>query len=218
MRQLSIIVLLILIIAFGTVLPTFSAIKGKIDYSIPIDYSKISEKEVEIKAREYFYLAEQLEDGIINEDMTNALFLYNLLQDMHPEKIEYSVKLGILYDKIGKDRQAKGAFSRAIVINSSHPLAYFHFGDFYYKREMYRRALRYYKQAFERGFETNYNLLYKMGDIYEKLGDTQKSLAYLNKAKEQSSNPELEEKIRRVESQDSINKEFNTEYKIREKI
>ena len=216
MRQLSIILLLISTLIFGTITPTFSAIKGKIDYSIPIDYSKISEKEVEIKAREYFYLAEQLKDGVINEDMTNALVLYNLLQDMHPEKIEYSVKLGILYDKIEKDRQAKGAFSRAIFIDKNHPLPYFYMGEFYYKRALYRRALKYYRQSYEKGFENNYNLLYKIGDIYEKLGDTQKALTYLNKAKEQSFNPELEEKIKEVESQDSINKEFNSEHKIKE--
>ena len=35
-----------------------------------VDYSKINEQETELKAREYFFNAERLNDGIINEDMT----------------------------------------------------------------------------------------------------------------------------------------------------
>ena len=87
-------------------LPSFCAVKGGIEYSIPVDYSKINEQETELNAREYFYNAERLNDGIINDDMTNALMLYTVLQQVNPENIEYPVKLGILYDKINKDRQA----------------------------------------------------------------------------------------------------------------
>ena len=81
-------------------LPTFSAVKGGVEYSIPVDYSKLNENDTEKIARVYFFNAEKLKDGIINEDMTNALMLYSVLQQINPDKIEYPIKLGILYDKI----------------------------------------------------------------------------------------------------------------------
>lgn len=215
MRQVSIIVLLIFLYSILNFYPVDAAIKGSVDYSIPIDYSKLNEQEVELRAREYFFNAKKLEDGRINEDMTNALMLYEILQRINPEKLEYPVKLGILQDKIGKDRQAKGNFSRAIGIDNKNPLPYFYFGEFYYKRDLYRKALKYYNETYIRGFDTNYNLLYRMGDIYEKLGDSRSALKYLYEAQKQSSNPDLENKIKRIEAQDSINKEFYSDTRIR---
>ena len=214
MRQLSTIILLISFY-LNLLLPSFGAMKGGIEYSIPIDYSKLNEIEVEEKARNYFYLAEKLRDGIVNEDMTNALFLYNILSKVNPDKLEYSVKLGILYDKVGKDRQAKGLFSRAIGINKESPLPYFYFGEFYYKRNLYRKAMKYYNEAYKKGFKTNYDLLFRMGDIYEKFGDTRSALKYLKEAEAQNPNSELADKIKRVELQDSVNKEYYSDTRIR---
>ena len=215
MRQLSIIILLISIVISGTVAPTFSAVRGGVEYSIPVDYSKVNEQEVKKKAQEYFYLAQKLKDGVINEDMTNALTLYNVLQNVDPNNIDYAVKTGTLYDKISKDRQAKGCFSRAIGIDCSNPSPYFYFGEFYYKRQMYRKALKYYNEAYKLGFQTNYDLLYKMGDIYEKFGDTRSSLKYLQEANNQSPNPELENKIKHIETIHSINNEYYSDTRIR---
>lgn len=215
MRQLAITFLLIIfVLSFGQI-PSVAYIKGNVEYSIPTDYEKLSEQELADKANKYFFLAEKYEDGIVNEDITNALFLYSVLQHKNPENIIYAVRQGVLYDKIGVDRYAKGCFSKAISINKTIPEPYFYFGEYYYKREEYRKALKYYNEAYNKGFVTNYNLLYKMGDIYEKFGDTRSSLKYLNEAKKQSPNPELENKIKRVESQDLINKEYYSDTRIR---
>ena len=215
MRQLSILILLITIIIASSALPSFSAIKGGVEYSIPIDYSKINEEEDQIKANLYFNNAQRIKDGIINDDMTNALMLYSILQKVNPDNIEYPIRLGILYDKIGKDRQAKGCLSRAIGLDNSAPTPYFYFGEFYYRRELYRKALKYYCESYKKGYETNYDLLFKMGDIYEKFGDTRSALKYLNEARMQSSNSELESKIKKIEMQDSINKEYYSNTRIR---
>ena len=43
MRQPSIIVLLISLFFISGVSPAFSAVKGGIEYNIPVDYSKLSE-------------------------------------------------------------------------------------------------------------------------------------------------------------------------------
>ena len=44
MRQLSIILLTLIAICCAS--PTYAAVKGGIDYSIPIDYTKLSESEL----------------------------------------------------------------------------------------------------------------------------------------------------------------------------
>ena len=134
---------------------------------------------------------------------------------MNPDHTEYSVKLGILYDKLGKDRQARGNFARAIQTNHLNPKPYFYYGEFYYRNQSYRKALKYYKDAYRLGFEKDYKTLYKMGDVYEKLGDTRSALKFLKEAQLQSNNPELENKIKRIENNDAINKEYYSDTRIR---
>lgn len=207
MRQLST-KLLILIMFLSFVKPVQAAVTGKIEYSIPIDYSKLSAHELEIKAHEYFYLASKYKDVEISDDMTNALNLYLILQHVNPDNPSYCVKQGILYDKLKKDRQAKGCFSRAISVDKNYTEAYFEFGNFYYKRESYRKALQYYIQAYRLGYDTNYDLLEKMGDIYEKLGDTHSALKYLKLASEQNPNDKLTNQINRLEANDAVNYTF----------
>lgn len=212
MRQLSTIVLLIFTVLALNTMPSYSAIKGKINYSIPIDLSKLSETELKDKADDYYFLAKQAKE--IDENVTNALFLYSVLSDKNPENIRYCMRLGILYDKFGIDRHAKGNFSKAISINSSLPDPYFYLGEFYYKRESYRKALKYYNEAFKKGFN-NYDILYRIGDIYEKFGDTRSALKYLNDANSKNPNPELSNKIKRIEAQDASNKEYYSNTRIR---
>ena len=55
----------------------------------------------------------------------------------------------------------------------------------------------------------------RYGDIYEKFGDTRSALKYLHEAQKQSANPELENKIKRIEAQDAINKEYYSDTRIR---
>lgn len=204
MRQPSIILLTLITICLCAS-PAYAAVKGGIAYSIPpIDYTKLSEPELVGKASKAYFNAMRANDKE-NEEVTNALVLYSLLQNMNPTEQEYCIKLGILYDKIGLDRYARGNFSRAIGINSTAPAPYFYLGEFYYKREMYRKALKYYTSAYDKGYTTHYETLYKLGDIYQKLGDTRSALKYLKAAAAQSPNSSLDVKIKRVESEDSIN-------------
>ena len=215
MRRLSITFLLIFAIFSLGNLPVFSAVKGGIEYDIPIDYSNLSEDDLNIRARDYFHHAIQEKDGEITKNITNALVLYSILEKIEPEHTEYAVKLGILYDKIGKDRFARGQFARAIQVNHKNPKPYFYYGEFYYKRQRFRKALKYYKEAYNLGFNKNYDTLYKMGDIYEKLGDTRSALVYLKEAETQNPNPELTNKIKRIELNNTTNKEFYSKTRIR---
>ena len=215
MRRLSITILLIFSFFSLGNLPTFSAVKGSIEYNIPVDYSNLSEDDLNLKARDYFHNALQAKDGDLTEYTSKSLLLYSILQNMNPDHTEYSVKLGILYDKLGKDRQARGNFARAIQTNHLNPKPYFYYGEFYYRNQSYRKALKYYKDAYRLGFEKDYKTLYKMGDVYEKLGDTRSALKFLKEAQLQSNNPELENKIKRIENNDAINKEYYSDTRIR---
>jgi tetratricopeptide (TPR) repeat protein len=215
MRHVSIVILLVLNIFVVTAQPGFGALKGAIDYSIPIDYKNLNEQELELKAEASFYNAIKLKDGVLNQDMTSALMLYNVLQNMNSDEIIYPIKLGILYDKLGKDRQAKGYFFKAIGIDKFCPKPYFYLGEFYYKRTYYRKALKYYNEAYAKGLNTDYDLLCKMGDVYEKLGDSRSALKYLQEAQKQSPNPDIDNKIRVIENFDKVNKEFYSETRIR---
>ena len=215
MRQLTTIFLLIFGILTALLQPVYSAVKGGINYSIPIYYDKLSETELQDKVKIYFYNAMQLQNGEIDENMTQALNIYTILQNLNPENIEYSINLGRLYEKIGKDRYAKGNFSRAIGINSLRPESYFYFGEYYYNKQLYRKAIKYYNEAYKNGYQTNYNLLYKLGDVYEKLGDTRSAIKYLKDAEAQSPNPELAERIKRVEAEDAANSVYNKDTRIR---
>lgn len=215
MRRPSIIILLIVLVIMGIMPSSFGAIRGKIDYSIPIDYSKLSEAELEDKAKVFYFNALKRNNDEVNDDITNALMLYSILLNINPENLTYCTRLGVLYDKLNMDKYAKGNFSRAIGIDSSNPEPYFYFGEFYYKRKIYRKALKYYGDAYQRGYQKNYDMLYKMGDIYEKFGDTRSALKYLNDASAQNPNKELDNKIKRVEAQHSINKEYYSNTRIR---
>lgn len=197
------------------VLPSFSALKGELEYRIPVDYSKLSEEELDSNAGIYYNLALKTYNGKINDEMTSALNLYTILCNKNPQSIFYKTRLGTLYDIIGKDRYAKGCFYAAIGVDKSKPEPFFRLGEFYYRRERYKHALKMYKIAYKKGYIGHYETLYKIGDIYEKLGDTEAALKYLKLASQKNPNSELDSKIKRVESFNQINKEYYSDTRIR---
>ncbi len=225
MRQL-IKILLVIFFILSVYNPSCAVIKGELEYQIPIDYSKLSTEELENKAGFYYGLVIKnnqpltpalslMRGSIPNEDMTSALNLYAILSNKNPENTFYKIRLGHLYDIIGKDRYAKGYFFQAIGTDSSQPEPYFRLGEFYYRRELYKKALNMYKEAYKRGYSGNYDTLYKIGDIYEKFGDTEAALKYLKLAAQKSPNSELDNKIKRVENANVINKEYYSDTRIR---
>lgn len=200
MRQ-PIKILFMLFVPLFLCLPCSALIKGGLEYQIPIDYDKLSEEELAEKADFYYHLALISNGG----EMTDALNLYAVLSRKNPNNILYKTKLGELYDITGRDKYAKGAFFEALGVNPSHPEPYFRLGEFYYRRGMYGKALKMYKKACENGYGEHYETLYKIGDIYEKFGDTREALKYLNAAEQISPGSELERKITKLECADKTN-------------
>lgn len=156
-----------------------AAVKGGINYTIPIDYTKLSVDELEPKANIYYNIVMSKESLKTNdEDLTSALNLYSMLEEKCPTNTIYPVKLGDLYERAGKDRYAKGNYYRAIGIDDSKPEAYFGLGEYYYKRMQYRRALKFYTKAYQKGFSADKTTLNRLHTIYKKLGDEENASKY----------------------------------------
>ena len=205
MRQLTkLLIALILLSCTPIFVP--AAIQGGIDYQIPIDYTKLNQKELEAKAE--FYYNSAVNSKKLTEDTTSALVLYTILTNKDPSNLTYAIRLGKLYDVIGNDRHAKGGYYQAMGLNQKCPEPYFYLGEYYYEREQFRKALKFYKRAYDNGYSNHYYTLCRMGDLYQKFGDTQNALKYLQKASKIETNGELSEKIHQIESSDTLNKEY----------
>lgn len=191
-----------------------SALRGNLEYQIPIDYTKLSQEELEAKAGFYYNLALKTASGKVNEEMTAALNLYGILNNKCPQNLTYAVRLGVLQDLSGLDKYAKGSFYKAMGIDSANAEPYFCLGEFYYRRNLYKKALRMYREAYKLGYNRHYETAYKIGDIYEKFGDTEAALKYLKLASELSPNSPLDTKIMRVESIHNHNKEYYSNTRI----
>ena len=79
---------------------------------------------------------------------------------------------------------------------------------------MYKKALRFYSEAYKFGYTQHYETVYKLGDIYEKFGDTRAALKYLRQASTINANSALDDKLTRVENADKINREYYSNTRI----
>lgn len=197
---------ILLTLSIFTFNSAFAFVSGRIDYQIPIDYTKLNKDELEERAD--FYYAVAIKTDKLTSDTTYALILYNVLSEKEPNNITYLVRLGNLYDMLDKDRYAKGNYFHAIGINPQLPEPFFCLAEFYYKRELYRKALKFYKLAYEKGYNTHYQTLYKMGDIYQKFGDTENAIKYLQSALEFENSTDLNEKLYKIQNEHNVNKEY----------
>jgi tetratricopeptide (TPR) repeat protein len=177
-----------------------------VDYKTPVDYSNLNQAELQSEAE--FYYDKAIKSGRLDNDMTQAMNLYSLLSNAYPDNIIYALKLGKLYETIGKDRYAKGQYYRAMGINQSRPEPYYYLGSYFFSKEQLRKALKYYNKAYEYGYSNHYQMLNDMGIIYKKLGDTEKSLQYLQCASTLSPNPDLDKTIKEVKNANDVNKEY----------
>lgn len=195
------------ITALLTLIPlsSFAIQKGGIEYIPKIDYNLINTSDFEKKAFKHFTIAtttDTEEERIKNIEY--ALGEYRALLTKHPDNPDYALKLALLYELINKDRYAKSLFYQALSINPKHAQAHEAFGDYYFKKEDYRKALKQYNEAYILN-NNIYNVNYKIGVIHQKLGDTRSALKYLRQAQQINTSEELENKIRLLEELNSSN-------------
>jgi len=174
-------ILLSIFIIFAANKTCYAALQGSLEYKIPIEYSKMNEEELSSEAEFYYNKALVTDSSYISEDVSRALILYTMLSNKKPQNIIYSVRTGVLYDKLGKNRWAKGNFYKAMGIDPSRPEPYFYLGEFYFNREQYRKALKFYKKAFENGYSSHPTTVIRLKEIYRMLGDTESIKKLSNK-------------------------------------
>jgi len=119
-----------------------------------------------------------LQEGFLKQAQSQYYTVFKLEQNnTYP-----LIQLARINDLLNNDKYAKSYFTSALGVNYKDINANLYFGDFYYKRENYRMALKYYRKAFEYGLDENFDILFKMAVIYEKLGDLSKSNLYYKKS------------------------------------
>lgn len=176
---------------------------GEVNYNNAlIDYSKIDKDSTQKLADYYFQKAlESQTNSKKKEYLQKASGEYFILTKIEPHNIYPLVQLARVYDYEKQNSYSKAYFFRALKIDKKDALTNYYFGEYYYTREDYKRALYYYNMAFENGHKENFNVLIKMAIMYEKLGDLLRANQYYKKAfLIQPNNNLLPEKIREIES------------------
>ncbi len=164
---------LLLILLGCNINNSYAAVSGRIDYnSILFDYSKLDFNSIKNEADKnfdlYFKSKNKTEKKKYLDLATNK---YYILTKIDYSRIEPYIQLGKIYDYTNHPRLSKESFSKAINIDPKNAYANFYFGDFYYHRKDYKRALKYYKIAYNNGLNNKNELNIKLAIIHEKLAD-----------------------------------------------
>lgn len=128
--------------------------------------------------------------------LQDSMRYYFLVTKINSSSINAQIGLGKIYDEMNLDKLSLEHFYKAYNINKDNPELNLSFGDYYFKRKYYTQAVKHYQKAYQLGYYKNFFLNYKMGLIYEKLGDLDKSRSfYANALRLDSKNKELKKKI-----------------------
>lgn len=152
--------------------PAFSVKSGGVEYhDYLFDYSKIPVDPIAAEADSWLHEALVMSDSedkriLLHKAMKN----YYILLKIHPDNVDYLNKRGLIYDVLDRNILARSFFSRSLNIDKNNPQTNFLVGDYFYKRRDFKRALKYFSIALQNGY-SNYDIMYKMAIVYEKLGD-----------------------------------------------
>lgn len=176
---------------------------GTVQYSSDayVDYSKFNPRMVKKIADYYFAQAVKSSNPQEKEELLEkAGREYYILTKIEPNDFYALNQMARVYDYENQNSLAKAYFYKALEINKNHAPTNFYFGEYFYSRNNYRKALYYYNIAFRNGYKENYDVLIKMAEMYEKLGDLLRANQYYKKAfLARKDKVDLAEKIRELE-------------------
>lgn len=166
-----------------------------------VDYSKIDKSSTLKLADSYFNKALNTEDkNEKNSLLKKASGKYFILTQMDPKDLYPIVQMARVYDFENQNSYAKAYFFKALKIDKKNAATNYYFGEYYFTRDDYKRALYFYNTAFENGYKENFDVLIKMAVMYEKLGDLLRANQYYKKAfLIKPNDTELPDKIRQLE-------------------
>lgn len=186
---------------------------GNVEYNAAaklFDYSKLDIAPVLNEADLYFdYANKQTNKNDKEKFLELALGKYFLASKINPDYTRIYTQLARIYDEMSKDTLAKSNFFHALNLNYTDPYNNFWFGEFYFKRKDYKRALKYYNLAYNNGYSDNFELNLRLATLYEKFAD----LANAKKFYEATYqiNPQQKEIPQKIQLIDSLNYD-NSEY------
>ena len=135
------------------------------------DYSKYDVKELKNEADLYIKDALRQADKNSQKELLHAALRdYYIVLKISPKDIHALNKTAYIYDIEDKNTLAKSFFAQSMNLDENNPETNYLVGDYFYKRRDFKRGLRYFTNAYENGYN-DYNINYKLGTIYEKLGD-----------------------------------------------
>lgn len=173
-KFVSLLTILILSILFPAC-STMAVQSGNIEYNAAaklFDYSKLDIAPVLQEADYYFDIAMQLTDKEEKDRFINlAMGKYYLASKINPADERIYVQIARIYDELNKDSLAKSNFFHATNLIVNDPYANYWFGEFYFKRRDFKRALKHYTIAYNNGYANNYDLNLRLATIYEKFAD-----------------------------------------------
>lgn len=190
-----------LLISIACYTPVFAVQRAFVEYnSDKIDYSVMDAAKVQNEATAAFNQALSSTSSSDKEKFFDiAMDKYYILTKIYPEKINPSVQLARIYDVKNKDKLAKQYFYHATNIEPHNAFANFYFGEYYFNRKDYKRALKYYLIAYNNGYNNFYMLNYRLGTIYEKFADLSSAKRFYNSAYSlRKDNPELPERVNSI--------------------
>lgn len=179
--------------------------EGYLEYNIYGYRFKPTDKVLFLKnGNENLKLYEQSKiDNDRMEYLQEAMRYYFLVTKIDNNSINAHIGLGTVYDEMHLDKYAQEHFFKAYNLNRNNADLNLRFGDFYYKRKNYIKALSYYKIAYRYGYSSNFDLNKKIAIIYDKLADLDSSRDfYLNALRLDPKNKDL---IKKIKSLDNIN-------------
>ena len=195
-------ILLSAFILFGSTYSSEAVEFGAVKYNNAfIDYTKI-DKESTLKLAD-FYFDKALNTQDFDEKkefLQKASGNYFILTQLEPDNIYTTIQLARVYDYEKQDSFAKAYFYKALRINKKDPITNYYFGEFFYTREEYTKAIRFYNIAFKNGQSENNDVIIKLAIMYEKLGDLLRANMYYKKAYLANPSKELANKIREIEA------------------
>ena len=188
-------------------LSSFAIEKASIKYDEDlIDYTKLNSETLLQEADTFFQQYETTKD---KKYLSTAMGKYYILNKIHPTEMYPTVQLARTYDIAHQDRLAKEYFSIGYDINKRDPYLNYYHGEFYFSRNDYKRALRYFKVAYNNGYNDFYELNAKIATIYEKFADLKNAQYYYEKA--HALNPEnsyLKDRALQIKSLDYDKSEY----------
>lgn len=180
--------------------PAFTTETGGVEYhDYLFDYANLDAGPIKLQA-DYFLQTALAENDLKlqNENFHKAMRNYHILLKISPNDVDVMNKRALIYDVMKKDLLSKSYFSRSMNVDENNPQTNFLVGDFFYKRQDFNRALKYYSKALENGFN-DYEINYKMAVVYEKLGDLCNAKRFYQEAyNADNSQIELLEKIENI--------------------